>query len=595
MTSSLIRGRPRRAGSHISVRVAHALLGALAGAVWLVLPGMTITDDPPVPVAPAGSVASAAAPEPDETSSTNLVLPLVVAGAVVVLGAYGYVRRTRRARTRTRTTPGGSAPPPPGPPLTEADDEARSLLVEADEWVRASREELAFAEARFGTDAVAPFARALREAEAELSAAFRMRQRYEDGVPQEETARRQALAGIVGRCREAGRRLDAEAGGMWRLRGLEGGVGEALEVAEGRFRELTGRVGGAEATLAGLVRRYAPSASAAVTGHVEEATDRLVSATAHLNSARQAADTGRTDEAIRHLRAAESAIARADVLLTALDRLATDLRTAEHLVPAALTGAETDIAALRRHLAAAKPTSEQPPETTGPGGHASARTDVEPASEQSPEGTEAGERAKARMRAESAAEQPPETTEPGGHASARTDAEPAADRLPEGAGVGGRARAWAGAEAGDGLRDGVLHADVALGTVRNEVTSGPYDPLAALRRIVQALVPLGAGRAGVLSVAASLVARQAADAAADFVAVHREAVGSTARTRLAEARWLLGGADPEGLLTADALARQAREFAEQDVRMRSDTAAEVPAGFGGPGVRRGSAAPPPGP
>lgn len=346
--SSSIRGRPRRATSHISVRVAHAVLGCAAGVVWLVLPVMTINTEVPVAAARAGTVALVAPSADDGTSTADLVLPLVVVVGVGVLAGYGYVRRTRRARTRT--TPGVISPQPPVPELGVLERQAGAALVQADDCVRTSREELAFVEAGFGTDAVGPFTRAVREAEGELSAAFAIRQRYDHGVPAEEAARRHALAGIVGRCAEAGRRLDAEAARFDQLRGLEQGLGQALAVAEARFRELAGRAGTSEATLTDLGERYPPSATAPVTGYVEQAKDRLVFATSHLNQARQAADLDETGRATWNLRAAEGAVAQADVLVTAVDRLAAELRTAAGTVPAALTGAEAELSKVRRSL-----------------------------------------------------------------------------------------------------------------------------------------------------------------------------------------------------------------------------------------------------
>ncbi|GAA3830292.1 hypothetical protein GCM10022403_074380 [Streptomyces coacervatus] len=474
----MIRGRPRRATSHICVRVLHTVVGGLAAVVWLMLPWMTINSDAPVPVTRAHqAVASSAAPEQDGTSAADLVLPLVAVGAAVVLAGYGYVRRTRRARTRT--TPGGTATPagPAEPPLSELDERVRALLVEADDCVRTSREELGFAEAGLGAEAVAPFAQAVRDAESELSAAFRMRQQYDDGVPDDETSRRHALAGMVGRCQEAGRRLDAEAAGFDRLRALEtaDGLAAALEVAEDRFRALAARTGAAQATPAGLGERYGSAAIGAVTGHVEQAKDRLLFATTRLNQARQSADLGEGEGAARHLRAAEGAIAQAEVFVTGIERLAADLTSAAGLVPAALTGAEAELAA---------------------------RTD--------------------------------------------TGAVPAGE-----------------------LHARAAHADLVLAAVREELTAGPYDPLDALRRIVQGLAPLGAGRAGVLSVAALLVARNAVTDTDAFVTTHRGAVGSTARTRLAKAERLLTDGPPD-LPAADTLARHTRELAEQDVRIHGN-------------------------
>jgi hypothetical protein len=327
--------------------VAHAVLGALVGAGWLVLPVMTAGVQDPVPAAPTGPVASAQAPPQDETSTTDLILPLVAGLAAVALAGYSYLRRTRRARTRT--TPGTGSAHSPAPALADSEREARAALVLADDCVRTSREELSFVQGRFGDAETAPFVHALAAAETELAAAFAMWRRYGQGVPEDPAARRQALVGVVGRCAEAGRRLDAEAPALDRLRGLEGpGLDTALEAAEARFRELAARTVTAQGTLAALHERYAPSATDTVTGYVEQAKDRLVFATARLNEARRAADAGDGRRAARQLRAGEGAVAQAQVLVDGVERLAAQLREAAALVPAALTGGEAEIAVARR-------------------------------------------------------------------------------------------------------------------------------------------------------------------------------------------------------------------------------------------------------
>ncbi|MFE0253631.1 hypothetical protein [Streptomyces sp. NPDC059010] len=514
MTSSLIRGRPRRGRSHISVRVVHALVGGLVGVVWLVLPCLTISGaivggaDRPV----AGAEGQG---EVGETSAADLVLPILAVVAVLVLAGYGFLRRRRRARGRT--TPGGTPVQAAEPAVGELDAQARALLVEADDWVRVSREELGFVEGRValvadrpdasvGAGDVEAFGRALRDAEGELAVAFRMRWQYEGGVPKEAAARRHVLAGIVGRSAEAGRLLDARAAVFDLVRGLEeglgGGLGEALAVAEGRFRELTGRTGVAGATLRELGGRYAPSASAPVAGHVEQAKDRLVFATTRLNHARQNADLGETERAAGQLRAAEGAIAQAAVFIAGVDRLAAELARAAAMIPAALTGGEVEIAGARESLAG-----------TGTG-------------------TGTG-----------------------------TQGEGAYLDIPPGE-----------------LRARVTHADFVLAVVREELVSGPYDPLDVLRRIVRGVVPVVAGRTGVFPAAALVCARSAVADADDVVATHRAAVGAEARTRLAEARRLLAppAPAPSGrgpreesaeLVAADTLAEQARELAEQDIRV----------------------------
>ncbi|WP_432194808.1 hypothetical protein [Streptomyces sp. bgisy027] len=365
MTSSLIRGRSRRGRSHISVRVAHAVVGGLVGVVWLVLPGMTISGGgtvaggPDRPVAGAREQGESAGNAQDgESSATDLVLPVAVLVAAGLLASFGFMRRRRRARDRT--TPSGAQVRAAEPPTAELDERARAALVEADDSVRVSAEELAFVVGRFGVgdaEHVEPFTRVLREARGELAVAFRMRWQYEGGVPDEPAARRHALAGIVGRCEEVGRLLDGQAAAFDQSRGLEeglgGGLGHALVVAEGRFRELTWRTGGAGTVLSELGERYAASATAAVAGHVEQAKDRLVFATTQLNHARQAADSGDNERAGGRLRAAEGAIAQAAVFIDGIERLAGELSTAAAMVPAALTGSEVEIAGARDPAGAA--------------------------------------------------------------------------------------------------------------------------------------------------------------------------------------------------------------------------------------------------
>ncbi|MCL8018027.1 hypothetical protein [Streptomyces sp. AS02] len=549
MTSSLIRGRPRRGASHISVRVVHALVGGVVGVVWLVLSGVDIESEGRVAGGAARPVAGGVAQgEVGETSAADLVMPMLAVVAVVVLAGYGFLRRRRRARGRT--TPGGAPVRGGEPEVGELDERARALLVEADDWVRAGREELGFVQERvggvgggrpqaaLGAADVEPFAEVLRDAEAELAVAFRMRWQYEGGVPGEAAARRHVLAGIVGRSEEAGRLLDGQAAAFDQVRGLEeglgGGLGEALAVAEGRFRELAGRTGGADAALRALGGRYAPSATAAVAGHVEQAKDRLVFATARLNHARQSADLGENERAAGHLRAAEGAIAQAAVFIDGIDRLAGELATAAAMIPAALTGAEAELAGAR-----------------GP-----------------------------------------------------------APRVGE---------AYVDVPPGE-LRARVGHADVVLAVARQELTSGPYDPLDLLRRIVHGVQPAAAGRAGVIAAAALVCARSAVAGADDVVATHRAAVGAEPRTRLAEARRLLtppasapAGRSPRkeltDLVTADTLAQQAHDLAEQDIRthghpiddgtnaiglagavlggvlLDGDRNGGPPAGFGGPRTR----------
>ncbi|MGR8008489.1 TPM domain-containing protein [Streptomyces hypolithicus] len=450
----------------------------------------------------------------------DLLLPVVAVGAAGVLAAYAYTRRKRRAATRT--TPGGpgvgspAAPPPAPPPtpLPELDSRAKRELVEADDAIRTSEEELGFASAQFGEEAARPFEDALSYAKNELGAAFRVRQQLDDAYPEDDTTRRRMLDEIVARCEQANARLDAESESFDRLRALEKNAPQALAAAETAFRELSGRTHTAEATLTALRSRYADSATAPVAGHATQAEDRLLFASGSLDRAREAVAAGETGKAAVFVRAVEGAVGQAATLVDAVDRRARELAEAAGGLAGALTETETDLADALGLLAGLK-------DAVGSGGVSTAD-----------------------------------------------------------------------------LQGRIARARTVVADVRQEEQSGRYDPIDALRRVEEADAVLDEALAGArqreasgqraraLLSQATLTARATIGAAADYITTHRGAVGSEARTRLAEAQRHLeqsAAAEPSDAPAAlaeaqqaDALARQAQSLAEQDVR-----------GYGGYGDQRG--------
>ncbi|MEU2395631.1 TPM domain-containing protein [Streptomyces sp. NPDC007369] len=448
----------------------------------------------------------------------DYVLPVVAVGAAGALAAYAYTRRKRGGSARgggPRTTTGWGDQPATTTalPLPDLDDKARALLVDTDDAVRTSSEELGFASAQFGDAAVASFTRAVAYANGELTAAFRLRQQLDDAYPEDDATRRRMLDEIVARCSEANRRLDAEAADFDRLRDLERNAPQALAEVEARVRDLTGRTVTAAATLTALRGRYADSASAPVAGHAERAEDRLRFAADNAARAREAVDGGDNGAAAVHVRAAEGAVDQAATLVDAVERRAQELAEAAGKLPGALTETEADLAEARGLLSGA------------------------------------GE----------------------------------------------------GASTAD-LRGRIGRAETVVSAVRQEVTAGRYDPVDALRRAEEAGAGLdealsaareqetGRRRAAALLDRALLAARSAAAAAADYVATSRGAVGSRARTRLAEAQrhlersQALAESDAAAALAearrADVLAREAQRLAEEDVRGFRDP-------FGGAGQWQG--------
>ncbi|MEV7522391.1 TPM domain-containing protein [Streptomyces sp. NPDC091371] len=454
-----------------------------------------------------------------ESGAGDFVLPVVAVGAAGALGVYAYTRRKRWVSGGGRTAKTGPGWPEGAPdrlPLPELDDKAKALLVQTDDAVRTSTEELGFASAQFGEEAVGPFTEAVEYAKSELTHAFRLRQQLDDAYPEDDATRRRMLDEIVARCTEANRRLDAESADFDRLRDLEKNAPQALATVEEHFRALTGRATTAKATLTALAQRYADSASAPVASNAEQAEDRLLFATTSLGEARAALGAGDNGKAAVHVRAAEGAVDQAAILVDAVERRAQELAEAAGKLPGALNETETDLADARGLL-------------TG-------------------------------------------TTE--------------------------------GTSTAD-LRGRIGRAEAVLADVRQEESVGRYDPIDALRRVEEADAALdealagareresGRQRAVALLDQAMLSARSAIGAATDYVTTTRGAVGSQARTRLAEAgRHLeravsLTSSDPAGALAeaqqADALARQAQALAEADVRAYQDPYAGRRGGGGGQG------------
>ncbi|MEU6931485.1 TPM domain-containing protein [Streptomyces sp. 2RAF24] len=285
-------------------------------------------------------------------SASDLVLPVVLVGGAGAVAAYAYTRRRRKSGPRTTPPPGagqgrGTPKAPARPTLEELDGRARQALVATDDAVRTSNEELGFAAAQFGDEAAEPFTAAVRYAEGELTAAFRLRQQLDDAFPEDDATRRSMLEEILRRCADVNARLDAEAADFDRLRALEHNAPQALAAVETAFREQTGRMGTAVAALAAMRERYTESAAAPVSGDVEQAKDRLVFATSTVNQARQHLDAGDNGAAAVQIRAAEGAVDQAARLIEAVDRRAKELAEAVGGLPGALAETEADLADAR--------------------------------------------------------------------------------------------------------------------------------------------------------------------------------------------------------------------------------------------------------
>jgi TPM domain len=424
---------------------------------------------------------------------------LVVGGAAVLGGGAYLLARRRKKVPADAPAVAGSGPPPPAQrdefSDVSTDDlayRASAALIDVDDAVRTSEQELSAARAHFGDHTVAEFAAALEQSRADMLDAFEVRQQLDDDQPEDEPTKRSMYARIIRTAGAADKRLDAQVEAFDKLRGLEAKAPEYIAGLGGRLDSVTARLPEAATRWSTLQGRYAAPALAPVAGNLDQARQLLTAAQAEVDEARTELTAPGPAAAVVSGRAAEDAITQAETLLDGIGRREVELADAAGRVSAARSEVVQDLAEARA-LSASNGAGDLGPVVA---------------------------RAEAAMAAADQA------------ASAQQPDPISALRLLD--------------EAGTALDQGLDQARMAKDRARRAT--------AALDQTV-------------------LTARSTVAAAGDFIATRRGAVGSEARTRLAEAQRHLqqasAGGDPVAALReaqqADALAQEALRLAQADV------------------------------
>jgi hypothetical protein len=230
----------------------------------------------------------------------------------------------------------------------DLDREASRLLVEGDDAIRTSDQDLGFAVAEFGQESTAKFAAALGTAKSELAEAFRLRQTLDDDVPETEEQRRAILTEIIDRLTKADKELDGAAAEFEDLRDLGRRAPEAIEKLTADAKVLAGRTGPAKEALAALAAAYPASAFETVAANALDADDRLAFADRNLTEARDALAAGENGRAALGVRAAEGGLAQAKQLLDAVTGRQTELVGAAQGLPGLVASLGQDIAEAER-------------------------------------------------------------------------------------------------------------------------------------------------------------------------------------------------------------------------------------------------------
>ena len=280
----------------------------------------------------------------------------VVGGVVVAGGATAY------ALTRRKKLAGGVPQVSTGPdgqpidPLAslsvpELRTKAGGLLIAADDAIRSSEQEVGFAQAQFGDEAIKPFAADIETAKEHMSASFKLQQQLDDEIPDTEAEQRSWLGEIIRRCQAVNETLEQHSEEFASLRELEANAPAAVATLKAGIDPLRQRVVTAKAEFDTLSARYADSALHQVDTNISEANDRLDFAHTAVLTAESKISEGSAAEAAVAIRAGEDAVHQATVLLDAIEHTDSDLDHARADLESLVSASAQDLAQARALLA----------------------------------------------------------------------------------------------------------------------------------------------------------------------------------------------------------------------------------------------------
>ncbi|OBB69476.1 TPM domain-containing protein [Mycobacterium sp. 852014-50255_SCH5639931] len=276
---------------------------------------------------------------------TLAIILVAVAALLLVMRYRGRRRRAAELAAARRVDPTDSQALA-AVPLQALDDLSRVLVVDVDNAVRTSSNELDLAIAEFGEERTQPFTQAVTNAKAALAQAFTVRQQLDDSTPETPDQRRELLTRVVMSAARADAELESQTEAFENLRDLVINAPSRLDALTQQYVELTSRIAPSEQRLAELHDQFDATALTSVSGNVSAAKERLAFADRNIGTARDLAAeavSGRQAGLVDAFRAAESALGQARALLDSVDNAATDIQHAIDRLPSAMADIEADI------------------------------------------------------------------------------------------------------------------------------------------------------------------------------------------------------------------------------------------------------------
>ncbi|NUP59042.1 MAG: TPM domain-containing protein [Pseudarthrobacter sp.] len=301
----------------------------------------------------ASAVGDAAGGGSGTVSSGDGAGAAVLVGAGVVVaggGAYLYYRNRRKKAAAGQASSGSYGPqgaeldPLASLSVEELRRKSGSLLIEADDAIKSSEQELGFAQAQYGDSAVGNFTKALDDAKAHMSESFKLQQQLDDHIPDTEEQQRAWLGEIIRRSEAALASLQEQKADFDSLRELEKNAPQALAAVNTGARQADAKIATAEQSLAAMRSKYADSALTQVADNIVQAKERLAFVQNASATAQQKLGEGEGSMAAVAVRAAEESLHQTNVLLDAISKVAGNLDEARNNLDAAVVDTSQDLA-----------------------------------------------------------------------------------------------------------------------------------------------------------------------------------------------------------------------------------------------------------
>lgn len=300
--------------------------------------------------------------EPTNRAPLLIGLGVIVILVLVLLVVMRYRRRRRRAAELAAAKRVDATDPDALAALSlgALDDLSRWKVVDVDNAVRTSANELALTIEEFGEQRTEPFTRAVNNAKAALAQAFTVRQQLDDAIPETRAQRRELLTEVIVSAARADRELESQQEAFEEMRDLVVNAPSRLDALTQQMVELTARIAPAEQRMTNLHNEFDAAALTSVATNVGTAKDRLAFADQNLTQARDLAArpvSGEQSGLVDAVHTAESSLGQARSLLDAVDSAANDIRHAAATLPSLIADIQAGIEHADTQLRGARKTS----------------------------------------------------------------------------------------------------------------------------------------------------------------------------------------------------------------------------------------------